>query len=90
MNRHFKIISNLLELNECFKIIFNLLGLVVQSIVSQTSLLMTHYLTVVAKVFSETVIFLLQKCGKFLHIISAKNINVFMPFLKIVLNFIKV
>ena len=36
-------------------------GPVVQSIVSLVSLLMTNSLTVVAKVFSNTLIFLLQK-----------------------------
>ena len=43
---------------------------VVQSIVNLTSLLMTNYLAVVAKVFSNTLIFLL------LTFFSAKNINV--------------
>ena len=38
-----------------------ILGPVVQSIVSLTSSLMTNLLTVVAKVFSNTLIFLLQK-----------------------------
>ena len=37
-------------------------GPVVKSIVNLTSLLMTNLLTVVAKVFSNTLIFLLQKC----------------------------
>ena len=38
-------------------------GLVVQSVVSlKSSLLMTNLLTVVAKVLSNTLIFLLQKC----------------------------
>ena len=37
-------------------------GSVVQSIISLTSSLMTNSLTVVAKVFSNTLIFLLQKC----------------------------
>ena len=37
-------------------------GSVVQSIVSLASLLMTNSLTVVAKIFSDTLIFLLQKC----------------------------
>ena len=42
----------------------DVLGPVVQSIVSLTSLLMTNSLTVVhvSKVFSNTLIFLLQKC----------------------------
>ena len=35
---------------------------VIQSIISLTSLLMTNSLTVVARVFSNTLIFLLQKC----------------------------
>ena len=39
-----------------------ILGPVVQSIADLTSLLMTNLLTVVAKVFSNTLIFLLQKC----------------------------
>ena len=38
------------------------LGPVVQSIADLTSLLMTNWLTVAAKVFSNTLIFLLQKC----------------------------
>ena len=38
------------------------LGPAVQSIISLTSLLMTNLYTVVAKVFSNTLIFLLQKC----------------------------
>ena len=38
------------------------LGPVVQSIVSLTRLLMTNSLIIVAKVFSNTLIFLLQKC----------------------------
>ena len=37
-------------------------GPAIQSIPSLTSLLMTKLLTVVAKVFSNTLIFLLQKC----------------------------
>ena len=40
----------------------DVLGPVAQSIVSLTSLLMTNSLTVVSKVFSNTLIFLLQKC----------------------------
>ena len=40
----------------------NIPGPVVQSFVSLTSSLMTNSLTVVAKVFSNTLIFLLQKC----------------------------
>ena len=58
-------------------------GLVVQSIVSLVSWLMTNSLTVVAKVFSNTLIFLLQKCEELLqatHNFSAKNINVFAIF----------
>ena len=53
---------------------------VVQSIVSLTSWLMTNSLTVVATVFSDTLIFLLQKseyCKSYSHFFSAKNINVF-------------
>ena len=38
------------------------LGPVVQSIVSSTSSLMTNWLTAVAKVFSNMLLFLLQKC----------------------------
>ena len=49
---------------------------VVQSIVSLTGLLMTNLLTVVAQVFSNTPIFLLQKCAFFQQI----NINVFAVF----------
>ena len=41
---------------------------------------MTSLLTVVAKVFSITWIFLLQKCAKATHIFSAKYINVFAIF----------
>ena len=37
-------------------------SLVVQSVVSLTSSLMTKSLTVVVKVFSNTLIYLLQKC----------------------------
>ena len=49
---------------------------VVQSIVSLSSFLMINSLTVVAKVFSNTLIFLLKKCeynAKATHIFSAKN-----------------
>ena len=57
------------------------LGPIVQSIVSLTSLLMTNSLTVVGKAFSNTLIFLLQKCdAKAAHIFSAKNIYVFAIF----------
>ena len=47
---------------------------------------MTNLLTVVAKVFSNTLIFLLQKClysfcnAKATHAFSVKNINVFAIF----------
>ena len=41
---------------------FKYQGPVVQSIVSLTDLLLTNLLTVVAKVFSNTLMFLLQKC----------------------------
>ena len=41
---------------------------------------MTNSLTVVAKVFSDTLIFLLQKCAKATHIFSAKDSNVFAIF----------
>ena len=47
-----------------------------QQFFSLTSSLMTNSLTVVAKVFSDTLIFLLQKCEKLLHF-SAKDVNVF-------------
>ena len=53
-------------------------GPVVQSIISFTNSLMTNSLTVVAKVFSNTLIFLLQKCAT--HIFSTKIINVFAIF----------
>ena len=52
---------------------------VVQSIVSLTSLLMTNSLTVVAKVFSNTLNFFLQKTES-LFFSSAKRINVFAIF----------
>ena len=62
-----------------------LLGLVVQSIISLT--LMTNTLTVVAKVFSNTLIFFAAKMwvafamiAKATHIFFAKNINVFTIF----------
>ena len=45
-----------------FSSLFTYLGPVVQSIVNLMSSLMTNSLTVVAKVFSNTSIFLLQKC----------------------------
>ena len=54
-------------------------GPVVQSSVCLTSLLMTNVVTVVAKVFSNTLIFLLQKCET-THILFSKNINVFVIF----------
>ena len=55
------------------------LGSFFQSIVSLTNLLMT---TVVAKVFSNTLIFLLQKCEQLMcsHFFQPKNINVFAIF----------
>ena len=43
-------------------IILKLHGLVVQSFLNLTCLLMTNSLTVIAKVFSNTLVFLLQKC----------------------------
>ena len=43
-------------------IVFHFLGPVVQSIVSLMSLYMTNLLTVLAKVFSDILIFLLQMC----------------------------
>ena len=60
-------------------------GPVVQNIVSLMSLLMTNSLTVVAKLFSNTLIFLLQNVRSFCnakatHIFSAKYINVFAIF----------
>ena len=54
-------------------------GPVVQSIVSLTSLLMTNLLTVVAKVFSNTLIFLLQNCEQLLQC----KISVYLPYFKI-------
>ena len=41
---------------------------------------MTNLLTVVAKVFSNTLVFLLQKCEATNIFFSAKNINVFVLF----------
>ena len=61
-------------------------GPILQSIVSVTSSLMTNSLTVVAEIFSNTLIFLLQKCEYLLHCKSyphffqQKNINVFAIF----------
>ena len=52
-------------------------GSVVQSIVSLTSLLMTNSLTVVAKVFSNTLIFFVAKMWIAYSIFSTININVF-------------
>ena len=53
------------------------MGPVVQNIVSLTSLLMTNSLTVIAKVFSNTLKFLLQKCKSYSHFFfSGKNLNV--------------
>ena len=62
-----------------------ILGPVVQSVISLTSLLMTNSLTVVAKVFSNTLIFVLQKCESILQCkiyshFLAKIINVFAIF----------
>ena len=54
------------------------LGLVVQNIVSLTSLLMTNSLTVVAKIFSNTLIFVFH--AKATHIFPATNIIVFVMF----------
>ena len=54
-------------------------GPVVQSIVNLTSLLMTNLLTVVAKVFSNTLIFLLQKLLTFFQ----QKISVYLPYFKI-------
>ena len=45
-------------------VIFDKMGPVVQSIVSLMRLLMTNLLTVVANVFSNTLIFLLQKISE--------------------------
>ena len=61
---------------------------VVQSIISLTSLLMTNLLTVVAKVFSDTLIFLLQKCEYLLQCKSYshfynKKISTYLPYFKI-------
>ena len=55
-------------------------GPVVQSIVSLKNLLITNSLIVVAKIFSNTLIFLLEKmrvvlqCKSSLHFFSAKNV----------------
>ena len=56
-------------------------GPVVQSIVSLTNLLMTHSLTVVAKVFSNIDIFARKKCKSYSHF-SAK-ISMYLPYFKI-------
>ena len=58
---------------------------VVQSIVSLTNSLMANSLTVVAKVFSNTLILLLQKCEQLLQCkscshFSAQNISVYVIF----------
>ena len=54
------------------------------SMVSLTSLLMTNTLTVVAKVFSNTLIFLLQKCESksFSHFFQQK-ISIYFSYFKI-------
>ena len=57
-------------------------GPVVQSIVSLRSLLMTNLLTVVAKVFSNTLIFLLQKMQKLLKFFQQKK-SMYLPYFKI-------
>ena len=49
-------------------------GPAVQGIVSLTSLLMTNSLTVVAKVFSNTLKFLLQKCE---YLLQCKSYSLF-------------
>ena len=59
---------------------FNILGPLVQSIVSLICLLMTNPFTVLAKVFLSTLIFLLQKYAKATNIFAAKNISVFAIF----------
>ena len=57
------------------------LGSAVQSILSLTISLITNWLTVVTKVFSNILIFFLQKnvssFAKATHIFSAKSTNVF-------------
>ena len=61
------------------------LGPVVKSIFSLTSLLMTNWLTAVAKVFSNTLIFCCKNMNSFCntkatHIFQRKNINIFAIF----------
>ena len=63
----------------CGKVQLHIQGPVVQNIVSLTSLLMTSSLTVVAKVFLNTLIFLLQKLLTFFFFFS-KNIKVIVIF----------
>ena len=46
------------------------------------SLLMTNSLTAVAKVFSKTLIFLLQKC-ELLLLLNCKKILMYLPYFKI-------
>ena len=72
----------------------NILGPHVQSFASLMSLLMINSLTVVTKVFSDTLISLLKNfVAKATHIFSAKNINVFAIFkieiLTLANNFVK-
>ena len=55
---------------------------VVQSLVSLTNSLMTNFLTVVAKVFSNTLIFLLQKFEKLPTFIQQK-ISMYLTYFKI-------
>ena len=54
------------------------------------SSLMTNSFTVVAKVFSNTLIFLLQNCESYSHFISAK-ISMYLPYFNATLayNFVK-
>ena len=62
------------------------LGPVVQSIVSQTSLLMTNSLTFVAKVFSNTLIFFAEKMRvafAFLLAFFQQKILMYLPYFKI-------
>ena len=71
-------LSKLVDTLPCVSNAFNQ-GPVVQSFFSLTSSLMTNSLTVVAKVFSNTLIFFAAKVqnAKATHIFVSKNINVY-------------
>ena len=55
-------------------------GGAVQTFVSLMSLLITNWLTVVAQVFSNTLIFLLQKCKQFLQLLTFFQHKILMYF----------